>query len=219
MRRILLVGYTLLFGWTWSACSTNERVDREVFEQVNRSMEAKKLSEATILKGALEWGEELADEAQAQLINALREAIEREGVVGAIDFCQVNAISLIEEVGPKGIEIRRVSHDYRNPADAPREEEEPFLDMYAYNVENGLKSEPNVQKIEGGEVLLFTRAITIPGEFCLACHGKEGSEIAAETLAKLTELYPEDKARNHAVGDLRGMWSIRLPKREVVKKL
>jgi hypothetical protein len=32
-------------------------------------------------------------------------------------------------------------------------------------------------------------------------------------------LYPEDKAIGHKIGDLRGMWSIRIPKKEVVKKM
>ncbi|MDX5479804.1 MAG: DUF3365 domain-containing protein, partial [Cyclobacteriaceae bacterium] len=29
----------------------------------------------------------------------------------------------------------------------------------------------------------------------------------------------EDKAIGHEVGDLRGMWSIRIPKKEVVKRM
>ena len=54
---------------------------------------------------------------------------------------------------------------------------------------------------------------------CLSCHGESGTEINETTLQKLAELYPEDKAKGHKVGDLRGMWSVRIPKSEVVKRL
>jgi hypothetical protein len=54
---------------------------------------------------------------------------------------------------------------------------------------------------------------------CLSCHGSVGKDIAPETTAKLTQLYPQDLATGYALGDLRGMWSLRLPKKEVVKRL
>jgi len=53
----------------------------------------------------------------------------------------------------------------------------------------------------------------------LNCHGEPGKEISEETLQKLNELYPEDKAIGHQIGDLRGMWSIKIPKKEVVKEM
>jgi phosphoglycerate kinase len=44
-------------------------------------------------------------------------------------------------------------------------------------------------------------------------------DIGPETAAKLKQLYPQDPATGYAEGDLRGMWSLRLPKKEVVKRL
>ncbi|MFV8227127.1 c-type heme family protein, partial [Christiangramia aquimixticola] len=85
--------------------------------------------------------------------------------------------------------------------------------------ENGIKSDPNIQKFENGEVLLYTKPITIPSGMCLNCHGEPEKEISKETLVKLDQLYPSDRARGHKVGDLRGMWSVRIPKKEVVKRL
>jgi hypothetical protein len=45
---------------------------------------------------------------------------------------------------------------------------------------------------------------------CLNCHGQPGTDISAETQKALAELYPNDLAIGHKIGDLRGMWSIRI---------
>ncbi|WP_236138600.1 c-type heme family protein [Mongoliitalea daihaiensis] len=203
-----------------SACGTNERVSREVFEEVNRSMEAKKLSESQIIEVGMKWGEEISTEAQQQLISALQKAIQEKGVAGAVDFCHVQALPILKEVDTKhGVQIKRASVNYRNPLDKPDDTEAVILDAYQYNVEEGIMSEPNIQKVEGGEVFLYTKAILIPNALCLNCHGSPGTDIAPETWKVLQEKYPNDQAINHKVGDLRGMWSIRIPKKEVVKRM
>ncbi|EKB49343.1 Tll0287-like domain-containing protein [Cecembia lonarensis] len=202
------------------SCGTNERVSKEVFDEVNKSMEVKKVNEADVLKKALEWGEEISQSAQEQLISALQNAISEKGIPGAIEFCQVEALPILREVGEKyNVEIRRASNAYRNPEDKPRDYEEMILEAFEYNTENELPTEANIQKLEGGEVLLYAKAIKIPNALCLNCHGNPGADISEETLEKLDKLYPEDKARGHQMGDLRGMWSIRIPKKEIVKQL
>ncbi|MDN3669307.1 DUF3365 domain-containing protein [Echinicola jeungdonensis] len=207
----------VFFLW---ACNSGKKVEKEVLEEVNQSMEIKKVSEAEILNESLKWGNEIAEEAQKELMSALQKAIADKGVSGAIEYCNAQAFPLVEKVGEKhGVEVSRVSHNYRNPADQPNEMEAMLLDAYEYNEENGIESKPNIQEIDGGEVLLYTKAIKIPGGLCLNCHGEPGKDISAETLMKLDELYPKDKAKGHKVGDLRGIWSIAIPKKEVVKRL
>lgn len=203
-----------------SSCGGGERVSKEVFEEVNKNMEVKRLSEAEILEEAMIWGDSISTEAQMQLISQLQNAISEKGVPGAIEFCNINALPILTEVGKvHGVSIKRASNRYRNPADQPDAQEAPILDAYEYNAENGIKSEPNIQKIDGGEVFLYTKPIVIPGGLCLSCHGDPGKDINAETLSKLAELYPEDQAKGHKVGDLRGMWSLKIPKKEVVKRM
>lgn len=217
MKRTIFPLITLLI---LSSCSNNERVSSEVFEEVNSSMEVKRLTEAEILQEAMIWGDSISSEAQTQLISNLKKAIEEKGVDGAIDFCNVSATPILKEVGDKyGIEIRRASTKYRNPQDRPTEEEAPILDAYEYNAENGLESDPNIQKFDQGETYLYTKAIVIPGAFCLSCHGDPKTEIGAKTLEAIQANYPLDKATGHKVGDLRGMWSLRIPKSEVVKRM
>lgn len=216
MKNLTIFSLILIF---MAACGSNERISKEVFEEVNKSMEAKKLSESQIIEAAMVWGDEISTEAQQQLISSLQKAIEEKGFAGAVDFCHVEAIPILQELNGKyGVEVKRASLNYRNPLDKPTPAEEGILDAYQYNVEEGINSEPNIQKIEGGEILLYTKAIVIPNNLCLNCHGSKESEIAPDTWKVLQEKYPEDQAFNHKVGDLRGMWSIRLPKKEVVKR-
>ncbi|MCL6259176.1 DUF3365 domain-containing protein [Aquiflexum sp. TKW24L] len=203
-----------------SSCGSNERVSKEVFEEVNKSMEVKKLNEADIIQAGMKWGDEISTEAQQQLISALQKAIEEKGVPGAIQFCNVEALPILQEVSAKyGVTVRRVSNRFRNPQDKPTEDEIGILEAYEYNAENELPLDPSIQKFENGEVYLYSKAIKIPNAMCLSCHGQPGTDISAETQKALSELYPQDNATGHKIGDLRGMWSIRIPKKEVVKKM
>lgn len=212
--------YFLLVLFLISSCGSNERVSKEVFEEVNSAMEVKRLTEAEILQEAMIWGDSISSEAQNQLISNLKKAIEEKGVEGAIGFCNVEATPILNEVGEKyGINIRRASNRFRNPQDKPTEDEKPILEAYEYNIENGLSTDPNIQKIDQGETYLYTKAIVIPGAFCLSCHGDPTSEIGAKTLEAIKSNYPSDKATGHKVGDLRGMWSLKIPKKEVVKRM
>lgn len=202
------------------SCSSDEKISREVFEEVQQANEVKKLSEVDIFNEALKWGEEISAEAQKQLIATLAKAIEEKGASGAVEFCNTQAFSILKEVGDRyGVTIRSVSNISTNPANQPLEEEKMLLEAYEYNEQNGIKHEPNLQKIKDGSVLLFTKAITIPEGLCLNYNGKPGQDIEEETLNKILPSNPEDKVEGQAMGELYGMWSIALPQKEVIKRL
>lgn len=199
------------------SCGPRERVSKEVFDDVNKNMEVKRLTESEILQEAMIWGDSISSSAQKNLISNLQKAIEEGGMVHAIEFCKENANQLTNI--SEGISIRRVSTKNRNPDNFPDAQESPILDAYAYNSENSLESEPNIQKIENGEVYLYTKAIIFPGGICLNCHGEPGTEISESVLNALNDLYPSDNAKDFKVGDLRGMWALRIPKKKVVDRL
>lgn len=202
------------------SCGPQERVSKEAFDDVQRNNEVKRITEVAILQEAMVWGDSITQEAQAQLTAQLQQAIASNGPAGAIDFCKVNALPILKIVESNhAVTLRRVSEQPRNPADAPNAEELPLLEAYAYNAENNISSDPNIQKIDQGEVLLYTKPILLANTLCLSCHGDSKKDITPETSAKLKELYPQDPATGYAVGELRGMWALRLPKKEVVKRL
>ena len=198
------------------SCGSDEKISREVFEEVQKANEVKKLSEVDIFNEALKWGEQISVEAQTQLMATLEKAIEEKGASGAVEFCNTQALAIIKEVGERhGVTIRRVTNAPINPADQPLEEEKLLLEAYQYNEQNGIRHEPNLQKIKDGSVLLFTKAITNPDGLCLNYHGEPDKEIDGETLRKISPSNPEDKAQD----GLSGMWSIAIPQKEVVKRL
>jgi hypothetical protein len=210
----------IVAGFLISSCGPQERVSKEVFEAVNQKMEVKKLSDFEIVQEATVWGDSIATEAQAQLISNLQKAIEENGVDGAVEFCNVKATQILKEISEKyNVDVRRLSIMYRDPTDKPTEYELPLLEAYEYNAENGIKSDPSIQKIENGDVLLFTKAIFIPEGFCLSFQGDPSQSIDAKTLEKIITPNPDDKSLDYNAGDLRGMWSIRLPKKQVVNRL
>lgn len=220
MKSIILPAFTGILLLSLFSCNNEERISREVFDDVKKGMAVKRVSDLQIVEKALAMGNEISDEAQEQLMHALHNAIDEKGFVEAMAFCNAEALPIVQSVGDEyGVEVRRVSNRYRNPHDQPRENEKALLDAYEYNQEIGESSEPNIQKLQNGEVLLYTRAITIPGQFCLNCHGEPNVDIVGELKEKINTLYPDDKAIGHEIGDLRGMWSISIPRKEVIKRL
>lgn len=204
-----------------AACDTagqrNNR--REALEEEMRNREPKKLSEAQIFEGALQQGSAIADKASQELLKALKEAVEEQGISGAVEFCNVQAISLTASAAGAGdANVKRTSLRLRNPQNAPTETEQQLLEAYAYNAEHALPMEPNVQRTEK-KYLLYTRPIIINSPLCLQCHGDPQKDIAPETLQRINSLYPQDNARRYQMGDVRGMWSIKLLQKDVVNAL
>lgn len=217
MKHLLII---LFSGLILFSCGNRERISKDVFEEVNRSMEAKKLSEAQITQEAMVWGDSITIEAQEKLMANLHKAVDEDGFLGALEFCNVNASPIVKELSDNyGVSIRRTSTRARNQANQPTEEEFQILDAYQYNAENGIENEPNIQKIEGEDLLLYSKAIVISTEFCLSCHGNPGNDIEVGVLSKIDSIYPNDLARGFDVGDLRGMWSLKIPKKSVVNRL
>ena len=198
------------------SCSSDEKISREVFEEVQQANEVKKLSEVDIFNEALKWGEEISLEAQKQLTATLEKAIEEKGPEGAVEFCNAQALAILKEVGERhGVMIRRVSNESAIPADQPLEEEKMLLEAYKYNEQNGIRHQPNLQKIKDGSVLLFTKAIIHPDGLCLNYNGEPDKNIDEETLRKISPSNPEDEGQ----AGLRGMWSIAIPQKAIVDRL
>jgi len=47
-------------------------------------------------------------------------------------------------------------------------------------------------------------------------HGTPGNEIGNENYEHIKKLYPDDKAINYTVGELRGIWSISFNKQQLL---
>lgn len=213
---LLLAAYCLIL----TACDdiTNLKKERSGgFNEELKRKKIKRITEIEFVEFAMKKGSELADSSQKILLSTLKNQVEKNGTEAAVSFCNINAYSLIDSMSKKNeASIKRVSLRLRNPNDKPDVIETQMLEAYQYSIENKQEVSPSIQK--KGNELIYTRPIVIKDALCLKCHGSE-TDIDKATLSKLMELYPADNARNHKIGDLRGMWSIRFTKGALSKMM
>ncbi|MGF1635890.1 MAG: DUF3365 domain-containing protein [Cyclobacteriaceae bacterium] len=222
LKKVFSGFYLVVLSIVFFSCGagTEKRVDRTQYEIERKDREPKKIQEAEILEQALEIGTEIATRSQFALSTQLKKAIEAGGIAHAISFCNVEAISSITDSLEQAYnaKIKRTSLQVRNKSNEPDSMESDILAAYAYNLAEGLELNDNVQRINN-ETILYTKVISVDNPLCLHCHGMAGNEMKEETAKLIRQLYPNDKAIDYKMGDLRGIWSIRLDSKSVVRSL
>jgi hypothetical protein len=136
----------------------------------------------------------------------LKNAIKNGGFTHAVEFCSVQA-PIIGKNANKNSDwkLKRVSLKNRNLNAIPDAWEEKVLKEFDKRQTNG----------ESAKKMAFSEVVD--GEFrfmkaqgsekvCLQCHGKN---IQAEVSAKIKQSYPNDKAINYEMGQIRGAFSLR----------
>ena len=168
-----------------------------------------------------------ADEDLAARIGASREAIKSfagalqkqlstamtdGGPTAAIEVCNIAAPAIAESASTtRGWSVGRTSLKLRNPANEPDAWELTVLRDFevrkAAGEDPGTLDHAEIVVADGQRTFRYMKAIgTQP--VCTVCHG---TTIAPEVTARLDALYPEDRARGFAVGDIRGAFSIAQP--------
>lgn len=198
-----------------AACGQQmSKEDREAAMEEMKNQEVRKVDKADIYAKALEEGRIAADLAQATLVSHLQKHIQ--DPVGALVYCNTRAYPLLDSLSETtGVQIRRASFQYRNPSDAPDSIESLLLESYQYSIERSEPVGENIQEYDEYH-LLYTRPIVVASPMCLTCHGTDIEPALKDAIA---ERYPDDKALNHQLDDLRGMWSVKVPVKEIVKGL
>lgn len=202
------------------ACSPKPIENQAEIKKEIENREIKRVTKAEILKEATETGDLISQTAQKSLAEVLIEKIQTGGgVLEAIEHCNVMAIPLVDSVSNVfNTNIRRVSSKIRNPQSEPDDIESEILDAYEYAAENNLALTSNVQEIND-QVILYTKPILMSNLVCLNCHGNVGPDIEPENHDAIKSLYPSDSAIGYKIGDLRGMWSIRLLKKNLIQNM
>lgn len=213
MSKFLLIG---LFFFLLS-CKMDKRVERSTYEEELKSRDFVKVTEAELYDAALVFGNNIAEATQKTLAGNLQKAMQNEGVEGAIRYCNLQAHPLVDSLQSNfKVEIKRTSFKVRNKNNAPDSLESKILEAYQYNHDRELSLEANVQKI-GDEMLHFSKPIMINNPLCLSCHGEVGASLSESTHELIGKLYPEDSAVDYKMGDFRAIWSIKIPKKELIK--
>ncbi len=153
-------------------------------------------------------GKKIVKASFGALSSHLKFAMESGGVEGAIQYCSVKAIPLVDSLSESNnVDIRRTSLKYRNLQDKPTDFEKKMLNYFQKRKDTGKKLHPAVKKSPDGKVKYF-HPITISKKLCLNCHGKPGKTMSSENLKAIRELYPDDKATGYKEGDFRGLWVV-----------
>lgn len=152
----------------------------------------------------MERGRAVSVEAQKALIGKLHAQLEEGGANKALEYCNLNALNLTQEVASKhSVGLSRIAVRNRNPENATRDARE--LELMEYYQNPDLRSDTLIQS---ATALIYYKPIPMGMPTCLYCHGTPYKDIDSSTVTLIKQLYPEDKATGFEMGELRGMWRI-----------
>lgn len=147
-----------------------------------------------------------------ELKGILIEKIQQEGILSAVAVCSDTAQLLTNEFGLlRGVFVKRVSFNNRNPNNFPDDYEKGILNKFTmmHKKNNLTEASESIEIMFEDETkyLRYMKPIFIQAE-CLNCHGGE-AEMQQQTRELIAEKYPNDKAIDYKLGDLRGAISIK----------
>jgi hypothetical protein len=153
----------------------------------------------------LAHGAELLAPFKKDLQQALKSGL-AEGPAEAIQVCRVKAPGIADALSVDGVRMGRSSHKLRNPDNVPPEWVSPIMQGY---LDDASGREPRAIELDGNRWGYVEPIVVQP--LCLACHG---SDLAPDVAARISELYPDDKATGFEAGDLRGVFWLEFPGEE-----
>jgi hypothetical protein len=159
---------------------------------------------------------EIFQKFQVGLQKELSSSIEKTGLKGAVSNCKlISPAKEREFLEENQIEIKRVSEKNRNPEHKPDEWETIVLQKWQSDLSEGKEISVSFTKTSNG--LRVMKPILIENGVCLHCHGKS-AEMDPDLLTHIRDLYPEDKAVDYEMKQLRGAFSAIWPDKVQLKK-
>jgi hypothetical protein len=191
MKKIISLSVISIFLFLLTGCG--EKPTAELTEQIKNGLrtDAKQFMES--------------------LKTVLVKEMQTNGIVAAVSVCSDTAQVLTNNYGVnKGIYIKRVSFKYRNANNQPDEFETKALKYFEELKTNGKLTDTTeyfeVVDKEGVKNVRYMKPIIIQAP-CLGCHGNV-ENIGTDVKVILNSKYPEDKATDYQMDDLRGAVSI-----------
>ncbi|MDO4728216.1 MAG: DUF3365 domain-containing protein [Bacteroidota bacterium] len=160
----------------------------------------------------LKIGDSISLETQKILLSNVSRQIQQNGVIAALDFCNTHALSLTNTLTTKGIQVQRLTDKNRNPNNLIHDD----LDRKAWEqLKNNFSSDNTSETLvlEDEDKVYYYKSIPLGMPACLNCHGSKQNEISAEVQEVLRIKYPDDRATDYKLGELRGMWKLTFERR------
>lgn len=165
------------------------------YVSADEGFEARKVSAVTVADEIINMRSSLAEIFIKPDMEITEETFKN--VCGAVQ----KRVKVISE--KEGFKIRHAAAKNRNPAFAATPEEVKILE--AFDKDRSINDRWDTVEIEGKKFMRYMRPIFVE-EACLACHGPR------EKRPKfIVEKYPDDKAYDFKVKDLRGMIEVMFP--------
>lgn len=155
----------------------------------------------------LRLGNEIIDTVGNTLKSNLMKAMKENGPVNAVRFCNTEAMALTAVYSERyNTDVKRVSDLNRNPHNEANATELSVMADFSDLQKQGQPVLPKVVIDADGKKNFY--APIFMGAPCLTCHGAK-ENMQPELVAAIDSLYPNDKAKNYSIDELRGLWSIR----------
>ena len=153
-----------------------------------------------------ERGMQMAKTTQGELGKNLMGQIQKNGVIAALDFCNIEAMPITDSMAVvHKAHLKRVTDKPRNPKNQANLAELSHIETFKNQLAAGEEPKPIVTTM-GDKVEFYYPIVT--NSMCLKCHGTPEKELEKLTLTKILERYPEDKAIGYGENQVRGIWSI-----------
>ncbi|QDE31310.1 MULTISPECIES: DUF3365 domain-containing protein [Shewanella] len=178
-----------------------------MFMSISTIGQAESLTEQQTLEQ--QANQRIADFSQA-LKGQLKAAIKQGGLINAVSVCHSVAPAIAAENAKEGWTLKRTSLRMRNSENTPDAWE--LTQLQKFEVINASGQQAADKPIIASEYIVndgethFRYMKAIPTqELCLGCHG---SNVEPDVSALINKTYPNDKAVNFALGDIRGAFSL-----------
>ena len=146
----------------------------------------------------------LLKETAKQYKNTLIQGLQHNNLIKALKYCNKEVEQLVSKDNEKSFAVKRVSLRPRNKNNYPNLYEKEILEKFNKlslidNRDLALEHS-DIIKGENNNKFVYVKAIRIK-EVCLNCHG---SNINDGLKKEIQKLYPDDKAINYKLNDIRG---------------
>ena len=141
---------------------------------------------------------------QQVLLQNVAAAISKGGTEYAIDFCNVKAMPITDSMAHQfQTSIQRISDKNRNPNNG-------LQTKIDHAVFEEFKDNPQLKDslVSEGNHYVYYKRINLAMSTCLKCHGTTTTDITPNTMKKINEHYPNDKATGYQLNEFRGLWKL-----------
>jgi len=209
MKKIIFLLIAISIGF--SACNFTDNKNAVVIKSEN--IIQIELNDS-IRNSLIRIGNSISRQTQSILKKELGKTIKSGGFEHAIGFCNLRATNITDSISMvEQIMIKRVAIKNRNADFTMTKEEIKFFEGATKMWEAEGVVKPALSVNNDNQPVYYQSIIM--NKACLNCHGSLESDIKPKVAERIKELYPDDKAVNFKVTDLRGMWVITFPEYSV----